>query len=304
MTRQAGVRSLYHVTQCARSLDVVAGYDRLLAPRQFVEGTYRTGRRAFFCRVRDVLLEIMVPDAGLTGLSRFTELYGDHYHSTAWYVDDLEATAAGLRSSGVRLFDTAGEKSLAGAAWPAWGGTGPVLFTNARDTGGIIEFKQRVQDDGSPEHAPWDATAAADGPLGITGLSHATVLAADLSAATRLWTQHLGGRVQGDGRNAEFGCTSRFLAIGQTGIVVELAQPGASGPARADLELTSSGGLFALYFAVRRLDDVRQHLKATGFGIAAENETSILVDSGWSGCPVVFTVNPRTKSGGDQSAHP
>ena len=69
------------------------------------------------------------------------------------------------------------------------------MYTHPRDTSTQLEFFPG-RSPGDPRFEPgWDASWwATEHPLGLLGLSHATVVVADLDRAASFYTSALGGR--------------------------------------------------------------------------------------------------------------
>lgn len=91
-------------------------------------------RIVFFC-VGEVRIELLEPTADDSPIARFLETRGPGLHHVAYRVDDLPATLAALKSSGVRLIDEVPRDGARGMK---------IAFAHPKSTGGVLtEFCQR-----------------------------------------------------------------------------------------------------------------------------------------------------------------
>jgi hypothetical protein len=105
----------FHLLHVVHDLDAVDGwYDDVFAVRRFVRNSMKAAmRKASLVLIADFVMEPAQPLRHMQGweksaLGRFYSRYGQHFHSIAWYVDDLAETCARLTESKIRLFDMVG----------------------------------------------------------------------------------------------------------------------------------------------------------------------------------------------------
>jgi hypothetical protein len=109
----------------------------------------------------------------------------------------------------------------------------------------------------------------------------------------------LGGRIIHAGHNNVLGTESSYISLADQ--VVELAQPlDDNSPAAADWQKNAPDDTYhSLTWQVRDLDQVAEHLKATGVGLRARTDTLIVVDPTnglgvpWGFTPILTAGDPR-----------
>ena len=225
--------------------------------------------------VGDVPVEPMAtvdrPGAEGTAVGRFRAQIGPHLHSGAWYVDGADDLHRSLVDQGVRVVSDGGLP--VGAP-----GTYGAMYTHPRDTSTQLEFFPGPRM-GDPRQDPgWDASWwVTTHPLGITGLSHVTVVVGDLARAAEFYTEGLGGRLIAE-RESELTATKdAFVAIG-TDTVVVLAMP-TSADSLAGRDHGRHGDiLHSLTFRVADLDRAEAHLRAHGIALAVRDDTTLITD--------------------------
>ena len=186
----------FHLLHVVSDLDTVDGwYDEVFAVRRFVRNTMKVAmRKASLVLVGDFVMEPAQPMRRAPGweksaLGKFYTRYGQHFHSIAWYVDDLDETCARLSERKIRLFDMVGNAVTQpsrndGAVW-----------THPQDTHAAFEFAAVPKFFIDPRLQPgWSTSFARDEhPLGIERASHLTMLFRDLKEARKVYEQALGG---------------------------------------------------------------------------------------------------------------
>lgn len=256
------IGKLFHLTHVVSDLEVVdKWYDEIFDVTRYYHGyAPAAGRDASLIAIGEIIMEPMMPArvAKLRNESvkKFHDRFGQHFHSIAFYVDDVPAISAHLAKHGLRLFDINGNLV-----------TPPnekfAIWTHPRETHGQLEFAIVGKNTIDPRLQPaWSADYWRDRhPLGIERASHITVVVGDLGRAKRLYCEILGGRLFNEGQTE--GKRSAFVAIGED-TVVELAQPTTSrGPLAQDLEHNGEG-IHALTFKTRDLSRVAEFLKSKG----------------------------------------
>ena len=111
------IGKLFHLTHVVDDLDAVdAWYDDVFSVKRFYKGYEKlAGRDASLLCIGDVIMEPMMPAKreNLRNLSvkKFHDRFGQHFHSIAWYVDDVEDISARLDQEKLRLFNIVGALS-------------------------------------------------------------------------------------------------------------------------------------------------------------------------------------------------
>jgi catechol 2,3-dioxygenase-like lactoylglutathione lyase family enzyme len=295
---------VFHVTQVAPDrAQVEDGYSRLFGQPVLDGGFPVTDRRTMFILAGDLWLEAVTPETQRSGIRKFADRVGSHFHSVAWYVSEIDELAATLRDGGIRYFDSEGmtlstiprhgpiplpdgyELGYPPGWWSA------VLFTHPRDTNGMIEFCESMTDHPLPPRPGRAVTRAVD-PLGIVGLSHLTLAVQDLQHAVDLWVGVLGGDLVKICSNDNAGARSAYVRVGEgEGTMLEFAEPVAAGPVARDLTRCGGDVLHAVTFRVTDLEKVRAHLAFHGFSAESESEDLVVVDpASIGGGPFGFTT--------------
>jgi len=254
------IGKLFHLTHVVNDLDVVdKWYDEVFSVTRFYHGYEKlAGREASLIAIGDVIMEPMMPARveNLRNLSvkKFHDRFGQHFHSIAWYVDDVEDISTRLDQQSLRLYNIVGKQVK-----PPHGMT--AVWTHPRETSGQLEFALAGDFTKDPRFEPtWSNVPWREHPLGIERASHIGVTVRDLPAAKRLYCDILGGTLiheeEMQGRKQ-----SAFVAIGED-TVVELARPHSpASPEGRDLEQNGEG-IHSLIFKTTDLGRARDFLKA------------------------------------------
>ena len=93
---------LFHLTHVVDDLDTVdRWYDDVFACERFYKGYEKAAvRNASLLVIADMVMEPVqladVPGAEQSPIGRFRARFGQHFHSIAWYVDDVVAASRAL----------------------------------------------------------------------------------------------------------------------------------------------------------------------------------------------------------------
>jgi catechol 2,3-dioxygenase-like lactoylglutathione lyase family enzyme len=267
-------------------------YDRVFSPRHFVDHKTESfpysgveKRYANLIVIGDTILEPLSPAMNVEGwetlpVGRFYTRFGAHWHSIAWYVNDVGAMYDDLVSEGIRILGTRGVTADARPSPEA------AIFTHPKDTRGAFEFVERLilaPDDrrfiDDPRFLPgWDPMWwATNHPLGLERLASITVVVEDVERATSTYQRVLGARVLYEDEVPVAATRSTFVAIGED-TVVELAQPMETS-SLAGTELEKNGEIMhAITWKVRDLDRAADHLEANGIIIRDRDATTIVAE--------------------------
>ena len=282
------IGKLFHLTQVVDDLERTdRWYDDVFDVTRFYNGYEElAGRDASLLAIGDVIMEPMTPakvePLKNPSVKRFHERFGQHLHSIAWYVDDVQAISKRLDDAGFRLFNILGKQvrppHKAAAVW-----------THPRETPGQLEFAVYGDDLADPRMKPgWSSDRWRRHALGIEGASSIGIVVADMAKAKRLYCDVLGGTLLHEesiaGRKR-----SAFVLVGED-TVVELAEP-ASPASIEGRELAKNGeGIYALCFKTNDLARAADFLRMKGHRAESEGKETIVLDSGQAfGMRLAFT---------------
>lgn len=271
------IGKLFHLTHVVNDLDAVdKWYDDVFSVTRFYRGYEKlAGREASLIAIGDIVMEPMMPARAVElrnqSVKKFHDRFGQHFHSIAWYVDDIAAISEQLDRHELRMFNIVGKqiKPPHNAA---------AIWTHPRETFGQLEFAPAGDYTIDPRLQPaWSSAFWRERhPLGIERLSHITVVVRELAGAKRLYCEILGAKliheeeVAGRKRSA-------FAAIGQD-TVVELAQPlSMSSPEGRDIERNGEG-IHALVFKTGRLANAKEFLESKGLTPQMDGHDSIMLN--------------------------
>jgi catechol 2,3-dioxygenase-like lactoylglutathione lyase family enzyme len=232
-------------------------------------------RDASIVVVGDVPFEPMAtvhrPGAERTPVGRFRAKIGPHLHSVAWYVEGAEDLHQSMVDQGVRVVADGGLP--VGAP-----GTSGALYTHPRDTSAQLEFFPGPREGDPRLETGWDASWwATSHPLGITGLSHLTIVVGDLARATAFYTEGLGGRLVAERESDLTATKDAFVGIG-TDMMVALSTPMSAGSLAGRDHARNGDILHSLTFRVGDLEVAEAHLRAHGVALAGRDDTTIVAD--------------------------
>lgn len=301
------IGDLYHVihlTEDRAPMD--AWYDDVFLPRRgFMDANYYDGeqRDASLVTIADAVVEVLAPARFAEGwdvmpIGRFFTRFGRHWHSIAWYVEDIGQAWEHLRGQGLRVFFPGGAPG--DEARPA--GETPI-FTHPKETitqlqftwrppiHGAEEFSRHIVD---PRYQPgwWSGWWGEHHPLGVERLAYISVVTNDPSQAQSVYQGVLGGEVLREESSSLTATDDVYVKVGaQT--VIQISRPhDEPSLARADLE-TNGNMLHAVAFQVRDLDAAERHLRSKGVGVVGRDEHTILADPADTfGAPYRFTTRP------------
>lgn len=297
------IGKLFHIIHMSDELAPLdAFYEDVFLPRRgMLDASFspKQLRDASLLVISDTIIETMapaaVPGADTRPAGRFLARFGRHWHSLAWYVDDVGAAWEALRDAGVRV--VVGDDGS--AARPEGG----AIYTHPRDTLAQIELYQRPPEDPygregrvlpDPRLLPgWsDGWWAAHHPLGLERLAYATVVTADPERGLRVLVDVLGGVVVHEEDSDLTGTSSLYVTVGSE-TVVELARPHRPDTLAARDLQANGDACHAVAFQVRDLSRAEEHLVAHGVGIVARDDRTLLCDPADTfGAPLRFTTAP------------
>ena len=269
------IGKLFHLTHVVDDIDTVdKWYDEVFAVTRFYHGYEKlAGRVASLITIGDVVMEPMMParveNLRNPSVKKFHDRFGQHFHSIAWYVDDVEDISARLDQEHLRLYNIVGTQVKPPHKMDA-------IWTHPRETPGQLEFALYGDFAKDPRFEPtWSNAPWREHPLGIERASHIGVVVRDLPAAKRLYGDVLGGTLIHEeeipGRKQ-----SAFVAVGED-TVVELIQPSSSGSLEGrDLEKNGEG-VHSLIFKTKDLNKAQDFLKSKQLRPESEGKDSIIL---------------------------
>jgi catechol 2,3-dioxygenase-like lactoylglutathione lyase family enzyme len=270
------IGKLFHLTHVVSDLDAAdKWYDEVFGVTRYYHGyAPAAGRDASLIAIGEVIMEPMmparVPKLRNESVKKFHHRFGQHFHSIAWYVDDVAAISTDLAAHRLRLFDINGTLvTPPNEKFAVW--------THPKETHGQLEFATVGRNTIDPRLQPaWSNQYWRERhPLGIERASHITVVVGDLARAKRLYCEILGARLF-DERETPARKRSAFVAVGED-TVVELAQPTSShGREAVDLERNGEG-IHGLTFKTRDLARAAEFLKSKGMNPEADGADSIVL---------------------------
>jgi len=270
------IGKLFHLTHVVSDLAAAdRWYDEIFAVTRYYRGYEKlAGRDASLIAIGEVIMEPMMPArvANLQNQSvkKFHDRFGQHFHSIAWYVDNIEEISAQLDRNGLRLFNIVGKQVKPGEESFA-------IWTHPKDTHGQLEFAVVGKYTIDPRLQPaWSSNFwRQQHPLGIERASHITVVVRDLPSAKRLYCDILGGKLiqeeESAGRKR-----SAFVAVGED-TAVELAQPlSQTSPEGREMEVNGEG-IYSVTFTTRDLARANAFLKSKQLRPEPDGAESIVV---------------------------
>jgi catechol 2,3-dioxygenase-like lactoylglutathione lyase family enzyme len=265
------IGKLFHLTHVVEDLDAVdRWYDEVFAVDRFYKGYEKAAKRhASLVVISDIVMEPVqlateVEGAAESPIGKFRARYGQHFHSIAWYADDMEDAHARFDAAGFRLYDVKGRQVT--TERPAL-----AIWTHPKDTHALLEFAPTGDYARDPRLKPdWSDARWRTHPLGIERTSHVTVLFADLGDADAVYIDALDGRLIHEedvaGRRR-----SRYYALGED-TIVEAAQPlAADSPEGRELDRYGEG-VFEATFATTDLAGAAAFLEAKGQRVVADSD--------------------------------
>ncbi len=269
------IGKLFHLTHVVSDLSAVdKWYDDVFAVTRFYHGYAKAaGRDASLIAIGDVIMEPMTPArvANLRNQSvkKFHDRFGQHFHSIAWYVDDVPEISTHFDQHRMRLWDVVGRQvTPPNEKFAVW--------THPKESHGQLEFAVIGLNTIDPRLQPaWSNEFWRERhPLGIERASHITAVVGDVSVAKRFYLEVLGAKVI-DERSTP-AKQSAFVAVGED-TIVELAQPASSNtPEARDLEKNGEG-FFALTFKTRNLAKAADFLRSKQLRAEPDGDGSIVL---------------------------
>jgi len=266
----------FHLLHVVSDLDAAdEWYDRIFSVRRFVRNYMKAAmRKASLVLIGDFVMEpaqpVQKPGWEKSALGKFYTRYGQHFHSIAWYVDDLQQTSIELSSHKIRMFDMVGNPVTEAVR-------GDAVWTHPQDTHAAFEFAIAPKFFIDPRLQPaWSTEFARDQhPLGIERASHITVLFRNLDDARGVYGEALGGKLihQESSERKQ----SLFFAVGEDTVIEAVRPLAASSPEGQDLERAGEG-IFSVTFKTKDLNRAADHLRAHKQRIEFDGKDTLVIN--------------------------
>lgn len=221
-----------------------------------------------------------VDPEGTTPAARFLKRHGSHFINIAFWVKNTRELAQHLLDKGVRIALPGGRQV---SELPEEDFT--FFVPHPKDAcGTLFEFIEERPDFHDPRRRSWWTPSywVEQHPLGVEGLSHATVAVADLDGASHFYEEYLGCRLVHEEDYKSKGTLSRYYAVGDS--IIELAHP--VDPASDIAKHMKAHGpiVYAFTFKVKDLESAKNH--------ARRHDLTILDRGGHT-----FELDPRQAHG-------
>jgi hypothetical protein len=264
---------LLHVVSDLNAVD--EWYDRVFSVRRFVRNYMKAAmRKASLVLIGDFVMEPAQPVKSegweKSALGKFYQRYGEHFHSIAWYVDDLRETSVELGKHKIRMFDMVGKPVTEATR-------GDAIWTHPQDTHAAFEFAVAPKFFIDPRLQPgWSIEFPRDQhPLGIERASHMTVLFRKLDDAPGIYAEALGGKLIYQ-ENSERK-RSMFFLLGEDTVIEAVEPLSASSPEGRDLE-NAGEGIFSVVFKTKNLNRAGDHLRANDLRIQFDSANTLTIN--------------------------
>src|ERR1700720_1977223 len=129
----------FHLTHVVKNLEAAdRWFDEIFAVNRFYHGYEKVAaREASFVLIGGLVMEpvmlVKQPNAEQMPIGKFLARFGEHFHSIAWYVDDVGAMATDLSRHNLRLYDVTGKVVKPPLRTEA-------IWTHPKETHALLEF--------------------------------------------------------------------------------------------------------------------------------------------------------------------
>jgi catechol 2,3-dioxygenase-like lactoylglutathione lyase family enzyme len=280
---------LFHIIHMTDDLPgTQAWYDDVFSPYLMMESSYAESLRrdASLILVGDCVIEPMAPtftdeDWAAYPIGRFYSRYGNHWHSLAFYSDDLLEEWTNARANGVRVVGNFGQ-SVAFIETPEQLAENTVVNLHPKDAFTQIELaggdtatalKDPRLVGGSSYDPEWWIK---NHPLKTPGLAYTTVTVPDLERAEQVYVGGMGGTLLLKSESELTGTNDVYVQVGDT--VVQLSKPNREGTLAAD-DFEKFGNMHhAAAFKVQDLDETKEYLDSKGIVTVARDDQTLITD--------------------------
>jgi catechol 2,3-dioxygenase-like lactoylglutathione lyase family enzyme len=274
------IGKLYHLTHVVKELDLAdQWYDDIFGVsrwyRQFVPQAVRYASMSAIGTdmvVEPVMLATHVTGSERSPIGKFQARFGQHFHSIAWYVDDLVETFNQLNKHNIRVVDVAGTMLKSPPPRDI------AIWTHPKDTFGLLEFAEAPQFNTDSRFQPgftgiyWREKH----PLAIERTSHMTALVRDLPKAKAFYQESLPGKLIHEEEQAGQR-KSAFIALGEDS-VMELTQPiSPNSPEGRELEQFGEN-IYSVTYKTRDLKRAADFLKSKNIRTESQGADSFMLN--------------------------
>jgi catechol 2,3-dioxygenase-like lactoylglutathione lyase family enzyme len=285
---------LFHIIHMTDDLaGTEAWYEDVFCPYPFMESSYaETLRRdASLVLLGDCVIEPLAPhfeapDWAEYPLGRFFSRFGSHWHSLAFYTDDIPAVWRRAHDFGIRVVGNEGasvgvienEEQLNDPSAPT-----QTMNMHPKDAFTQIEIQNvevatthlrdpRLVDDPNYDPEWW----IKNHPVKTPGLAYTTVTVPDLDRAGQVYVEGLGGTLLHKGESDLTGTSDVYVQLGDT--VVQLSRPTRDGTLAAQ-DFAKFGSMHhAAAFKVQDLDATKEYFDSKGIATLARDDQTLITD--------------------------
>ncbi|KIX06723.1 uncharacterized protein Z518_04699 [Rhinocladiella mackenziei CBS 650.93] len=237
-----------------------------------------------FTSIADVFFDCIDPRKYIIdGEQRYATVEKPQLNGLGWGVEGIDEIYAKVQTLGIRCTDQANRPSDPQVCPVASFKKSKLFYTEAPTSGLRYEFYpvESIGDYDHRKNPSWELKPRiGKGDLKVQFCSHHTILTGNRERAIRLYVDTLGGRVIHDERNTLRGTDSVYILLADA--VYEFATPRHSGSyAAKDYETREhpeEDVYHALTWKVEDLSVVKNHLRAQGVRIIAENDEMVIVE--------------------------
>jgi catechol 2,3-dioxygenase-like lactoylglutathione lyase family enzyme len=280
---------LFHIIHMTDDLaGTEAWYDDVFSPYMLMESSYADSLRrdASLIMIGDCVLEPLAPtftdaDWAEFPLGRFFSRFGSHWHSLAFYSDDLLEVWSRANANGVRVVGNFGA-SVSVIESPEQLSGNTVINLHPRDAFTQIEIAdiehgQTLRDPRLVEGTSFDPEWwIKNHPVKTPGLAYTTVTVPDLDRAEQVYVDGLGGTLLLKSTSELTGTSDVYVQVGDT--VVQLSRPTQDGTLAAD-DFEKFGSMHhAAAFKVQDLDATKEYFDSKGIATLARDDQTLITD--------------------------
>jgi catechol 2,3-dioxygenase-like lactoylglutathione lyase family enzyme len=281
---------LFHIIHMTGDLaGTEAWYEDVFSPFPFMESSYaETLRRdASLVMLGDCVLEPLAPtftapDWADFPLGRFYSRFGSHWHSLAFYTDDMAGVWRRAHDFGIRVVGNEGANTGVIETEEQLGDT-QTMNMHPKDAYTQIEIQNvavattHLRDprlvDGTGYDPEWWIQ---NHPVKTPGLAYTTVTVPDLDRAEQVYVQGLGATLLHKGESELTGTRDVYVQVGDT--VVQLSVPTRDGTIAAEDYAKFGSMHHAAAFKVQDLDATKEYFDSKGIVTVARDDQTLITD--------------------------
>jgi Glyoxalase/Bleomycin resistance protein/Dioxygenase superfamily len=280
---------LFHIIHMTDDLaGTEAWYEDVFSPYTMMESSYAEDLRrdASLVLLGDCVIEPLAPaftapDWAQFPLGRFFSRFGTHWHSLAFYSDDLLDVWRRAHANGVRVVGNSGA-SVSVIENEEQLSENTVINLHPKDAFTQIEIASiqngtALRDprlvDGTDFDPEWWIK---NHPVKTPGLAYTTVTVPDLDRAEQVYVEGLDGTLLHKGESELTGTSDVYVQLGDT--VVQLSRPTRDGTLAAQ-DFEKFGNMHhAAAFKVQDLDATKEYFDSKGIATLTRDDQTLITD--------------------------